>query len=98
MLRDLFERAARLGRKRTEDAKKQLPKEFRRTRDRRGRLQPIQVRYVRTIDGTPGLPLLIHFRTRWIPNDAHERFHSSWWTRLRVRTGVAVQQPIEAQA
>lgn len=100
MLRDLFERAARLGRKRTTDTKKKLPKEFRRSRQRRGRLQPIYVPYFRLVEGKPASRLM-SFRTRWIPNPEIERFHGSWWTRLRVRTGVAgraVQQLTEAQA
>lgn len=96
MLRDLYERAARLGRQRSDRTKKDVATDFRRTRQRLGTVRPVQLPYVRIVEGQPK-PLFSSFRAQWIPNPSIERFHGSWWTRLRVRTGVGAGAARHAQ-
>lgn len=76
MLRDLMERALRIGRSNP------LPKParihakkgpYRRRRLRQGRVVNVKN---------------LGFRFRWIPNEKVERMHGSWWTRMRKRAGV----------
>jgi hypothetical protein len=86
MLRDLLERAMRAHAAQTTPALPVLSP-FRRTRQRRGTITPVQLG-VRIVDGER-VPMFSTFRATWEPNASIPRFHGSWWTRLRVRTGVA---------
>jgi hypothetical protein len=76
MLRDLMERAARIGRSNPLPAYARVNATrgpYRRCRLRKGRVANVKN---------------LGFRFRWIPNATIDRFHGSWWTRMRKRAGV----------